>query len=205
MTDRPPSNRSWPLSDTPPSRLERIDIATIYALRRWSAHPLTKLAQAIGLLGGGWPIATACGATLASGLVLRRPRLVRAGMRMIAADAMAAAIKWVTKDRVDRTRPSHMLDTGRYQMTRGRSKEPCMHSFPSGHSARAMAIATAAAREIPEARVACLGAATAIAASQVPRHTHFPSDIVAGVAIGVLAEVITNFVWTRLTRSGDVD
>ena len=35
-----------------------------------------------------------------------------------------------------------------------------------------------------------------VAASQVPRRAHYPTDVVAGVAIGLAAEALTNVVWS---------
>jgi membrane-associated phospholipid phosphatase len=61
-------------------------------------------------------------------------------------------------------------------------------SFPSDHSAIAWSIASVMAHEYPGplTQVAVYGLATAVSASRVLGKQHFPSDVVAGAAIGWL-------------------
>jgi membrane-associated phospholipid phosphatase len=40
-----------------------------------------------------------------------------------------------------------------------------------------------------------MGAAAFIAASQVPRCAHYPSDVVVGVLVGLAAEAATSTAW----------
>ncbi len=62
---------------------------------------------------------------------------------------------------------------------------PRSTSFPSGHSAAACAFAAGACRELP-LLLALLGPlAGAVAYSRVHAGVHYPSDVVAGAAIGV--------------------
>jgi len=72
---------------------------------------------------------------------------------------------------------------------KGRSRSKEETSFPSGHSAGAVAVAQAFARELPEYRGAALAGAGFIAVAQVPRGAHYPTDVAAGLAIGWLSEV----------------
>ncbi len=64
---------------------------------------------------------------------------------------------------------------------------PVTSSFPSGHSASAFAFATAATREIPAAGLVLLPLAATVAYSRVYLGLHYPSDVVAGAAIGTAA------------------
>ena len=68
-------------------------------------------------------------------------------------------------------------------------------SFPSGHSAGAIAAARAFSREFPEYGAVAIGGAGVIAASQVPRCAHYPTDVAAGIAIGLVAEALTCATW----------
>ncbi len=135
------------------------------------------------------------GIVLVAGIVCRKPRLVRAGARMLAAHELATAAKNVVKRRVDRTRP-RSADTPRQAKARpGRNTGKEVTSFPSGHTAGAIAVAQAFAREFPEHRGAALGAAGLVALAQIPRCAHYPTDVGAGAMLGAAAEALLVQVW----------
>jgi membrane-associated phospholipid phosphatase len=62
---------------------------------------------------------------------------------------------------------------------------PRSTSFPSGHSATAFAFATGACAELPRLAPVLIPLAGAVAYSRVHTGVHYPSDVVAGAAIGV--------------------
>ncbi len=59
------------------------------------------------------------------------------------------------------------------------------NSMPSGHSATAFALATVLAKQYPEYKHVFYACASLIAISRVYVHAHWPSDVLAGAAIGV--------------------
>ena len=59
------------------------------------------------------------------------------------------------------------------------------NSMPSGHSATAFALATVLAEQYPEYKYVFYACASLIAVSRVHVHAHWPSDVLAGAAIGV--------------------
>jgi len=132
---------------------------------------------------------------IAAGVALESDRLVRAGARMMIAHEAATAVKSVLKHNVDRTRPRSANRREEKKPRKGDSRAKELSSFPSGHSAGAVAVARAFSREYPEYGVAALGAAGLIAALQVPRSAHYLSDVVAGLAIGIAAEAAVNVLW----------
>ncbi len=67
---------------------------------------------------------------------------------------------------------------------------PTSFSFPSGHSASAFAFATGVAAELPVAAVPVFAAASVVAYSRVHTGVHYPGDVLAGAALGVLAGVV---------------
>ena len=62
---------------------------------------------------------------------------------------------------------------------------PRSSSFPSGHSASALAFATASSVELPLLAPALLPLAAVVAYSRVHTGVHYPSDVLAGAAIGI--------------------
>ena len=126
-------------------------------------------------------------ATAAAGVVLRRPRLVHAGLTMLASHTLATSIKSRIKHMVDRTRPETALATGRHRFARGHSHDSQLSSFPSGHTAGAIAVSAALARDFPKAALPAYAATAAVAAIQLPRGKHYLSDVLAGAAIGAVA------------------
>ena len=80
-------------------------------------------------------------------------------------------------------------------MHRRLRKRPTSSSFPSGHSASAVAFATAVAMESPRAGLAVAPVALAVAYSRVHTGVHWPSDVGVGSAIGVGAALATRHWW----------
>jgi len=152
-----------------------------------ASAPVKALAWA-SEIGDQPQLLTLCGGVLAYGLVRGRPDLTRAGARMIASHLLATALKNVVKHRVDRTRPFAVSDQEDLKPRPGQDRSKEETSFPSGHTAGAVAVAEALAREVPGARTAARAGAAFIALAQIPRSAHYPTDVGAGLAIGWLAE-----------------
>jgi membrane-associated phospholipid phosphatase len=167
-----------------------------------AAEAVAPARSSLAVKGLGWlseladqpQLISICAGTLLVGLVTRNPRLARAGSKMLAAELLATKLKTAVKHRVDRTRPHVVEDGGDYEMHRGSSRASSMSSFPSGHTAGAVTVARAFAREYPEHRGGAYAAAIAVAAIQVPRCQHYPSDLAAGALIGFVAEEAVHLV-----------
>jgi membrane-associated phospholipid phosphatase len=130
---------------------------------------------------------------IAVGTVGGDRRLLRAGIRMLAAHSLATVAKDFVKHRVDRTRPRASRRPGKDMKPRpGRSDAKEETSFPSGHSAGAAAVARAFTREYPEHALPAAGAAAMLALAQIPRCAHYPTDVGAGIAIGLAAEAVVD-------------
>jgi undecaprenyl-diphosphatase len=122
---------------------------------------------------------------------------------MIAAHTLAMEAKDFVKLRVDRSRPRSRADKDAHKPKAGTDDSKEMTSFPSGHSAGAIAVAQAYAREFPEHKIAALAGAGAIALAQIPRCAHYPTDVGAGLAIGALSELLVDRLFDALQLSGD--
>lgn len=80
-------------------------------------------------------------------------------------------------------------------------RRPKSSSFPSGHTASAVAFATALAMEAPAASVPVWPIAAGVAYSRITTGVHYPSDVLAGAAIGVAAAAATTKIWPRIDQT----
>jgi membrane-associated phospholipid phosphatase len=173
-------------------RLHRADRE---AARKASARkdtPAMRAAAAIAELADQPPLIVFSAATLVVGLATRRPRIADAGGRMLASHLLATAIKTIVKRSVDRTRP-HSVDEGHgYRLENGDSTSHHYSSFPSGHTAGAVAVARAAARVWPERTRELAATAAGVGALQLPIGKHYATDVAAGAVIGFVSEALVN-------------
>jgi membrane-associated phospholipid phosphatase len=68
---------------------------------------------------------------------------------------------------------------------------PGSRSFPSGHSAAAVAFATGASRDVPAAGLPLHLLAALVSYSRVHTGVHFPGDVLAGALIGATVANLT--------------
>jgi membrane-associated phospholipid phosphatase len=165
------------------------DAAAAEAARPLGDGLAVRLLEPVADLGDQPPMRILCGAVIAVGLIGGDRRLAGTGLRMLAAHTLATWGKDFVKRRIDRTRPRSRSKPGKdHRPAPGRSEAKEETSFPSGHSAGAAAVARAFARDYPEHAGAAYAAAGVIALAQIPRCAHYPTDVGAGLAIGVAAE-----------------
>ncbi len=74
---------------------------------------------------------------------------------------------------------------------------PASTSFPSGHTAAAVAFAAGAGRVLPPVRIPLYALAGAVGYSRVHTGVHYPGDVLGGAALGVLAAKLTARVCPR--------
>ena len=154
-----------------------------------------RLVDLLSKLGDQPELRTIAGVLIAAGTFADSDRLVRAGARMIIAHEAATMAKNLVKTEIDRTRPRSASNPAEKKPRKGNHRAKEKTSFPSGHSAGAMAVARAFSREFPEYGAAVMGTAALVAASQVVRGAHYPTDVAAGIAIGLGVEAATNAAW----------
>jgi undecaprenyl-diphosphatase len=134
-----------------------------------------------------WGVSAALAAT-------RNRRARRAGLRgMIALSVASFAANVVSKQAVRRARPPLDLTPVRRHLRR----IPTTTSFPSGHSASAAAFATGVALEWPVLAVPVGLLAAGVGASRVVTGVHYPTDVLAGFALGLGAGAVTMWWWPR--------
>ncbi len=77
-------------------------------------------------------------------------------------------------------------------------RRPLSSSFPSGHSASASAYAVATAMEAPAMAAPVAALAAGVAYSRITTGVHYPSDVIAGAAIGAAVASATTKIWPRV-------
>jgi membrane-associated phospholipid phosphatase len=177
----------------------KADKAAHEAVGPYRETPVVEALSWYAKWGDQPPMLTLSSSVLAFGLLRGDSRMTRAGGRMIAAHLLATGAKNFIKHRIDRTRPRSATGEHGHKPQAGRDESKEETSFPSGHSAGAVAVAKAFAREYPELQTPALGAAGLIAAAQIPRCAHYPTDVGAGVALGLAAESIVDRIWPKPT------
>lgn len=176
---------------------ERIDVGIVEHMRQFLLNPTIEKIGKLGNAGDEPPLLAISAALLIGGTLAGTRPLQRAAIRMALAHLIAIGLKEWGKNNVDRTRPDEQLKSGTYHMSAGHSRDADLRSFPSGHTAGALAVARAFSRDYPRYTKPALAAAAAIGALQVPRRAHYPGDVVAGAVAGVIAERIATFIINR--------
>ena len=172
--------------------VETIDREVAEAAAPIRDTPAIKAIGFVSELGDQPPMRVICAGVIGAGLLRRDRKLARAGLRMLLSHSLATGAKILIKHQVDRTRPKFLEEEGDVGLKRGHSRGKEQSSFPSGHTAGAVAAAGTFAKDYPEHATPAWVASAAIAAAQVPRCTHYPSDLAAGAAIGLASAALVN-------------
>lgn len=67
------------------------------------------------------------------------------------------------------------------------------YSFPSGHSAASFAVAVIIALNFPKISIVVIMLALLIAISRIYLAVHYPTDVAAGIIIGIVSSLLVNY------------
>lgn len=192
------------------AKLHRADRKITHKAAAKQDEPAIRAAAFVGELADQPPLIALSAGTLLLGLVLRRRDVAEAGGRMLASHLLATGIKTIVKRSVDRTRPHSVKKGHDYKLAPGDSRSHHYSSFPSGHTAGAVAVTRAAARVWPGATPALSLTAAGVGALQLPIGKHYGSDVAVGAAIGLASEWMVDAAchslaagFARAQRGGD--
>jgi undecaprenyl-diphosphatase len=135
---------------------------------------------------------------LAVGYGLKHPQWKDAGRQSLIAHGLAALSANILKHAIGRPRPKFM-HAGNIEFSPAGGSG--WDSFPSGHAAAAITVATVLAIKFPRARWPILAAAVAIAASRILRGSHYLTDVAGGAALGCVVGVIVAHPWREWRSS----
>jgi undecaprenyl-diphosphatase len=171
-TGRPPAKRPGVLG-----ALGAADQSVLRFLRTKAPHdPATEaVGKGLGLIGESGAVWIAIGLAGAANDRARR------GRWLIGAATAPAAVVANYGVKLSFGRPRPLLEDHPPL-----AKAPSKLSFPSAHSTSSMAAATAFGRVEPKTRVPLYALATAICVSRPYLGMHYPSDVIAGAAFGIL-------------------
>jgi membrane-associated phospholipid phosphatase len=116
------------------------------------------------------------------GLWMQSDRWKFAGLYSLLAHGIAALITQLIKHTLSRPRP-RLMDTTEWEIRP--TLESGLDSFPSGHTSGSFSMAMVLAYYFPKARVLWFGLASFNAMCRVIKGSHFPTDVVAGLLIGI--------------------
>jgi undecaprenyl-diphosphatase len=174
-------------------RVAEADHAILVRISETSSPVLDRVLPAVGQAADYGVLWTGIAAALAA---TKNKWARRAALRGLAGIALASTTSNVVgKSLARRQRPGWEVP-----LARRPSRRPRTTSFPSGHAASAAAFATGVALELPVAAAPVGALAAAVGASRVVTGRHFPSDVVAGFAIGTGIGLLT-LRWWPLRRS----
>ncbi|MBV0892739.1 phosphatase PAP2 family protein [Paracoccus sp. Z118] len=172
--------------------LHEADVALSVDAGEMRHDPAVRTVGALSEIADQPPAFTLAALAVIGGIAIGRPRLTKGGARVLLSLFIATQVKAAIKSKVVRTRPYKLLDEGEYETGLDGPDEADYNSFPSGHTANAVAAARAISRVAPGAGAPLWLGAAAVGAVQVPRASHHALDVVAGAAVGLLSEALAH-------------
>jgi membrane-associated phospholipid phosphatase len=159
--------------------MQELDLKLLHVMRtRWHTPGLEKAAQALGKAGNNAAVWMVLGLVLA----LLDPDRRESWLACAALGPIAIGLNYWIKLLVKRPRP--VLD-GLPPL----GGAPSSLSFPSAHALSSFAVATAMVRVDP-ATAGALVVALALSLGRPYLGMHYPSDVLAGAALGILLGLI---------------
>ena len=116
------------------------------------------------------------------GWLWKKPRLKSAGSLGLWAFLLSGAFSQAIKHVIGRPRP-RLWEQGVSHW--GPSFVDGLNSFPSGHTTTSMAVALVLSWHYPKASPLFMGLAAFVAAARIIGGSHFPTDVLGGVMVGL--------------------
>ncbi len=144
---------------------------------------IEQIGDAGYVIGGGGSLIAVSGLFVAIGYARKNPVWLQTGLRGWAAYAVVAVLVQGLKHGIGRPRPRLHREE---EFFTGPGLESGLDSFPSGHASVSFAVATVVARCCPALAWPAYGLAGFIALTRIFRGSHFASDVIAGVVLGIV-------------------
>lgn len=158
-----------------------MELEILYYIQTLHTPMLNKLFMAITALLGSKGLIV----VFLSFVLMAFKKTKRCGLAILLSFALAAVLGYAFKHIIARPRP--FLLAAEIELI---VKAPKGYSFPSNHSALAFATATAIFLQNKYCGFIALFIASLVAFSRLYLFVHFPTDIIAGVALGIASALI---------------
>jgi len=161
----------------------QMDRPMIELVRSLQGIWIEKIGDAGYVIGSGASLVVISGLFVAVGYARANPIWRQTGLRGWAAHAVTAVLVQGLKHGIGRPRPRlHRED----EFFTGPGLESGLDSFPSGHASASFAVAVVVARCHPALAWPAYALAGFVAVTRVFRGSHFMSDALAGVVLGIV-------------------
>lgn len=169
------------------SKREKFDIFILEQIRSKLSNPiLDKIMVMFTMLGEFGAVWSLLGIAL---VIESKYRII--GLMVIAALIFTTIMgEGVIKNLVKRSRPCKDMTQQDLVV-----RKPNTYSFPSGHTASSFAVANVLLTCFAGVGVAFLIIASLIAFSRMYLYVHYPTDIIAGIALGLLCSQATIYMF----------
>jgi undecaprenyl-diphosphatase len=168
------------------SEVERMDIAVYSAIAGTPTPRLDHALRRLSHAANYSRLSMASGALLAIAGGPRGRRAAATGLASVA--ATSAFVNLAVKPLGRRPRPDRV---GEEVPAARHVRMPASRSFPSGHTAAAVAFASGVGSVLPAAGIPLRVLAALVAYSRVHTGVHYPGDVLAGALIGAMTADVT--------------
>lgn len=170
----------------------RVDRAVYRAVAATPTPHLDKGMRRLSRAADHSKLSLAASIVLALAGGVRGRQAARAGLASVA--VTSGVVNLIIKPVGRRRRPD---PARRGVPTARRIRTPRSSSFPSGHTASAVAFASAVGQILPGAGIPLHGLAGLVGYSRVHTGVHYPGDVIAGAVIGSITADVTALVLER--------
>ena len=167
--------------------LAQIDHPTITLLRSFDHPTLDEIGTIGNRLGDGVTLIAISLAIGAIGYLRNSHKLKMLSFYSLLAHGLAGLFTQIIKHSLGRPRPRHM-DKGPWEIEP--SFESGYDSFPSGHASASFAVAMTLAYYFPKGKYLWFGIAAFIATCRVTKGSHFPTDVLGGILVGLASGMV---------------
>jgi undecaprenyl-diphosphatase len=166
----------------------QIDKPAIEWVRSLQGAWIERVGDAGYVIGSGWSLVAISGLFVTAGYARANRAWRVTGLRGWAAHAVVAVFVQALKHGIGRPRPRLHRDG---EFFTGPGLESGLDSFPSGHTSASFAVAAVVARCHPALARPSYALAGFVAATRVFRGSHFVSDALAGMVLGLVVGTLT--------------